>query len=91
MVKDPIPQQLGDKAHLRIAWSVGDFMLLFASPLRGVEVCFIAVALHLWGLKLRIILKMPKMTSRGQRPPFGTPLVKNPQNEPLRSKTPTIN
>ena len=26
MVKDPIPQQLGEKAHLRIAWSVGDFI-----------------------------------------------------------------
>ena len=26
----PIPQQLGEKAHLRIAWTVGDFMLLFA-------------------------------------------------------------
>ena len=30
VVKDHIPQQLGEKAHLRIAWSVGDFMLLFA-------------------------------------------------------------
>ena len=30
VVKDPYPQQLGEKAHLRIAWSVADFMLLFA-------------------------------------------------------------
>ena len=53
------------------------------------RVCFIAVALHLWGLKLRIFQKkMPKMTSRGQRPPFGTPLVKNPQNEPHGQKSP---
>jgi len=28
------------------------------------------------------------MTSRGQRPPFGTPLVKNPQNEPHGQKSP---
>jgi len=26
----PVPQQLREKAHLRIACSVGDFMLLFA-------------------------------------------------------------
>ena len=33
---------------------------------------------------------MPQMTPRGQRPPLATPLVKNPQNEPPRSKTPRI-
>jgi len=34
---------------------------------------------------------MLKMISRGQRPPFGTPLVKNPQNEPPWSKISIIN
>jgi len=87
----PVSQQLGEKGQLHIAWSVADFMLLFASALRAVQVCFIAVALHLWGLKLRIFRKMLKMISCGQRPLFGTPLVKNPQNEPPRSKIPIIN
>ena len=52
------------------------------------RVCFIAVALHLWGLKLRVFPKMPKMTSRGQRPPFGTPLVKTPKMNPHGQKPP---
>ena len=81
----PVPQQLGEKAHLRIAWPVGDFMLLFG---RWQPTTWRGEFASLCGLKLRIFPKMPKMTSRGQRPPFGTPLVKNPQNEPPRSINP---
>ena len=83
-----VSQQLGEKGQLHIAWSVADFMLLFASALRAVQVCFIAVALHLWGLKLRIFRKMLKMICRGQRPPFGTPWLKTPKMNPHGRKSP---
>jgi len=54
------------------------------------RVCFSAVALHLWGLKLRIFPKMPKMTPRGQRPPFSNPLGQKPPKWTPTVKTPRI-
>ena len=46
----PVPQQLGEKAHLRIALTVGDFMLLFArwqpTTWRGASVQGPATAAH---------------------------------------------
>ena len=89
----PFPSNWGRK---RIYVLHGLWVILCCYSLDGSRLRGVASLLHcgrtpLVGLKLRIFPKMPKMTSRGQRPPFRTPLVKNPQNEPPRSKTPTIN
>ena len=71
-------------------WVILCYYSLDGSPLRSVESLLHCGRTPLVGVKITNSSKMPKMTSRGQRPPFGTPLVKNPQNKPPRSKIPTI-